>query len=161
MIIKPGTGKSTILPQSDISRILPRQLSTGSLRGTQTVGYGNTKIDGSNNVITIGDTILLDGGNNLISVGDSISISGANNAITVTNTDGSIIGLGLIPSTTEFGFFSLDSGGNLVMKIVNGTKYVYNPTDSYHNVTQDGLLPDGSGGFANAAPGYDVVDMFP
>ena len=130
-----------------LGRVLPRQTSTGSTRGTQTVGYGNTKIDGSNNVITVGDTILLDGGNGVI---------------TTKNTDGSTLGLGTIPGSNpkRFGFFSLDTAGNLVMEIINGTMFVYNPTDSYHNVTQGGLLPDGSGGFAVAKPGTDVVDIF-
>lgn len=34
-------------------RVLPRQISTGSTRGTQTVGYGSVKIDGSNNRIDL------------------------------------------------------------------------------------------------------------
>lgn len=41
------------LPQNDTSRVLPRQVSTGSTRGTQTIGYGGIKLDGSNNTITI------------------------------------------------------------------------------------------------------------
>lgn len=116
----------------DTDRVLPRQLSTGSTRGTQTVGYGQTKIDGTNNTITI------------------------------AGPDGSVIGMGMIPGSTtdEYGFFSQDVEGNVVMKIVNGTKYVYNPLDSYHNVTQDGLLPDGSGGFVAAKPGFDVADIY-
>lgn len=128
----PTSVDSADLPRMDLERTLPRQLSTGSMRGTQTVGYGSTKIDGSNNTITIGAP------------------------------DGSTIGMGAIPGslTGEYGFFSLDSLGNLIMKIVNGTKYVYNPADDYVNVTQDGLLPDGSGGFVAAKPGDNVADAF-
>lgn len=120
------------VPTMSMDRVLPRQLSTGSTRGTQTVGYGNTKIDGTNNTITI------------------------------AAPDGSTIGMGAIPNSTtnEYGFFSLDSQGNLIMKIVNGTQYVYNPKDGYVNVTQAGLLPDGSGGFVVAKPGVDVNDAF-
>lgn len=109
------------------------KLQTGNTRGTQTVGYGNAKIDG------------------------------ANNRITVTNpADGSSVGMGLIPGSTtnEYGFFSLDSHGKLVMKIVLGTKYVYDPANSYVNVTQDGILPDGTGGFVAAKPGINVKDAF-
>lgn len=117
------------LSSSDISRVLPRQLSTGTLRGTQSVGYGNTKIDGSNNRITIG------------------------------TPDGGQIGMGAIPGSTsnEYGFFALDVNGNVIMKIVGGTWFVDNPTQNL-NVMQSGVLPDGNIGWAVAAPGYNVVD---
>lgn len=83
------------------SRMIPRQMVTGSTRGTQTVGYGGTKIDGTNNRITIEN-----------------------------NADGSSIGMGAIPgSTSEYGFFSLDADDNVVMKIVLGTFYVYDGED--------------------------------
>lgn len=127
----PGGNKQGNIPGSDQSRILPRQLSTGTLRGTQNVGYGSVKIDGSNNRITIGDN------------------------------DGSSIGMGSIPGfPDETGFFALDTTGTIVWKQLGPTTYVYNPQDSYHNVTQSGILPDGSGGWAVAAEGYDVADGF-
>lgn len=130
--ITPGSGAGISESNSDQSRVIPRQLSTGSTRGTQTVGYGNTKIDGSNNRITIG------------------------------TSDGGTIGMGSIPNSTtdEFGFFSLDSGGNLIMKIVNGTMFVYDPSNDYVNITQSGLLPDGSGGFVVAKQGINVDSAF-
>jgi len=130
-IFTAGSGDGGSLSASDLSRVLPRQLSTGSSRGVQKVGYGNVNIDGSNNRITIGDT------------------------------DGSSIGMGSVPDNSgDVGFFSLDSTGTLVWKQVGPTSYVYNPQDSYHNVEQNGILPDGSGGWAIAAPGYDVADGF-
>lgn len=145
-IVTPGGGSAAGLASSDLSRSLPRQMSTGSTRGTQTVGYGDTKIDGSNNVITVGSSILLDGDNDIIQV---------------TSDDGSVVGLGKIPDNSgQFGFFSLDTSGNLIMKIVNGTKYVYDPANGFVNVTQDGLLPNGAGGFVAAKPGIDVNAAF-
>lgn len=131
-IYTPGSGNGSQMPSSDQSRIIPRQLSTGTLRGTQSVGYGNTKIDSSNNRITF------------------------------SAADGSVVGMGAIPGSTtnEYGFFSLDTSGKLIMKIVNGTKYVYDPQNNYVNITQDGLLPDGSGGFVAAKPGVDVTSLF-
>lgn len=130
-IYTPGNNKQGTLAQSDISRILPRQLSTGSTRGTQTVGYGNTKIDGSNNRITIG------------------------------TPDGGTIGFGSIPDSTtrEFGFFSTDANGKLSMKIVDGTFYAYDP-DTGLNTAQFGILPNGVGGVAAANDGYSVADGF-
>lgn len=130
-VVPQSGGKEGILPSSDISRVLPRQLSTGSTRGTQTVGYGNTKIDGSNNRITIG------------------------------TPDGGTIGMGSIPGSTtnEFGFFSLDAGGNLIMKIVNGTWYVDDPATDI-NVMQSGILPDDSIGWAVAKQDKNVADGF-
>lgn len=132
LIFNPSNDSGVSVPQSDLSRVLPRQLSTGTMRGTQNVGYGNAKIDGSNNRITVG------------------------------GQDGGTVGLGSIPGSTtnENGFFSLDSNGKLIMKIVNGTKFVYDPKSNYVNITQDGLLPDGSGGFVAAKPGVDVSALF-
>jgi hypothetical protein len=154
--------------RSDLSRILPRQNSTGTLRGTQNVGYGSTKIDGSNNVITIGDSITLDGNNDVININTDSDASITLGAIkqggivigfglAVTNTDGSQVGLGSIPGTTEFGFFATDADGTLVMKIVNGTLYTYNVT-SGDNVVQIGKLTNGEYGGAFAQNGSDLVD---
>lgn len=126
---KPAYVSNKEIGQDNIGRVLPRQLSTGSTRGTQTVGYGTTKIDGTNNTITI------------------------------AAPDGSLIGMGAIPNSVngEYGFFSLDTAGNIIMKIVNGTFYSYDP-DSGKNFMQIGILPDGTGGWAIAAPGFDVAD---
>ena len=129
-IISPGSNSNPDLAQSNLSRVLPRQLSTGSTRGTQTVGYGNAKLDGSNNRITIG------------------------------TPDGGTIGFGLIPgsATNEYGFFSQDANGQLIMKIVNGTWYVYR--EDATNVMQSGILPDASVGWAVASEGNEVADGY-
>lgn len=50
---KPETIKPATVPYTD-GRVLPRAISTGSTRGTQTIGYGSIKLDGSNNRITVG-----------------------------------------------------------------------------------------------------------
>jgi hypothetical protein len=167
-IITPGNVQSRDLIQSDISRILPRQQSTGVLRGTQSVGYGDTKIDASNNRIVLGSSagtgnvgsIVLDGNTSSIVVSNNITIDGVSDAIIVTHTDGSKVGMGKIPNSNDFGFFSIDKLGNLIMKIVDGTTYVYNPKDNFVNVTQSGLLPDGSGGFVVANPGKNVSNAY-
>lgn len=123
--------EASSLPSSDISRVLPRQLSTGTMRGTQNVGYGGVKIDGSNNRITIGAP------------------------------DGSSIGMGAIPGSTtnEFGFFALNTDGKVVMKIVNGTWYV-NDLTTDKNIMQSGKLPNASYGWAVAKAGKNVADIF-
>ena len=102
----PNTVRNNEIGSGSTGRVLPRQVSTGSTRGTQTVGYGDTKIDGSNNVITVGDSIVLDGNSSVI---------------TVTNDDKSKIGMGTIPDTNTFGFFSTNSDGIVIMSIVAGT----------------------------------------
>ncbi len=69
--------------QTEIAnRIRPRQVGSGSTRGTQTVGYGKTKIDGSNNRITVAN----DAGNGVI-VGD-ISDSDSSFGISVSDSNG-------------------------------------------------------------------------
>lgn len=149
--ITPGTNKPGVLDQSNLSRVIPRQFSTGTMRGTQRIGYGGVEIDSSNNTITLNGTP---------GTAQQTVLSGS--GLTSTNPDGSASGIGAIPDTTpqEYGFFSTDSSGVVIMKIVFGTKYVYNPSDSYVNVTQDGLLPDGSGGFVVAKEGYNVADAY-
>jgi len=67
-VTTPGIGGDSFSTDSNLSRTLPRQMSTGSTRGTQIVGYGNTKIDGSKNSITLGTGIILDGTNEIITV---------------------------------------------------------------------------------------------
>jgi len=108
------------------------KLQTGNTRGTQTVGYGGAKIDGANNRIVITNSI-----------------------------DSTSIGMGIIPGSTtnEFGFFSLNASGEVIMKIINGTRYVYRPTNG-ENFLQDGILPDGSGGFIITKSGSEVEDVF-
>lgn len=118
-----------VLPGSDISRVLPRQLSTGTTRGTQNVGYGNAKIDGTNNRITVG------------------------------SSQGASVGMGTIPGdeTGQVGFFATDIDGDLLFKVVNGTYYFYDKTTN-KNYMQIGILPDGTTGWAIAAPNTNVAD---
>lgn len=108
----------------------PYLLQSGNMRGTQTVGFGGTKIDGANNRIIITNSV-----------------------------DGSQIGIGTIPGSTtgEFGFFSLDNDGNVIMKIVNGTRSIFDLSDN-KIIIQDGKLPDASYGFAIAKSGFNVSD---
>lgn len=128
------------IQNNDIGRTVPRTVSTGIMRGTQGVGTGGTKIDSSNNRITLGNSIVLDGNSE---------------SITVTNTDGTVVGMGLIPDSTDFGFYGTYPNGNLAFKYVNGTWFYYDPT-SQLNYMQNGLLPDGTGGWSIAQQGYNV-----
>ena len=168
-----STGSTTTNPpfsKSDISRVLPRQISTGALRGTQNVGYGGVKIDGSNNRIVLGTSgqsgdgtvgnIVLDGANSAITVSNNISIDGVADAIIVTNTDGSKVGMGKIPNSTDFGFFVTDPDGNILMKIVGSTQYVYDYANGGVNVMQVMKLPDGTYGWAVASTGNNVSAGF-
>lgn len=124
--------KDTELPTSDLSRVLPRQLSTGTMRGTQTVGYGNAKIDGSNNVI---------------SVGSDVGTQGIGSIPNNTNT------------TNEYGFFQTDSAEKIIYKQVQGTSLYYNPNDSYNNSTRIGFAPDDARpGIWVAKPGFDATN---
>lgn len=76
-------------------RIIPRQMVSGSTRGTQIVGYGKTKIDGSKNVITVG------------------------------SDDGTVgMGTLPVEVGTGNGFFGQDSSGNLLYT-VDGSTWVW------------------------------------
>jgi hypothetical protein len=130
--------------ESLYQRILPRQMSTGMLRGTQEVGSGGVKIDSANNRITVGN-ILLDGNTDTIST---------------ENSDGSKVGMGLIPGTTnEFGQFSTDSDGNVVWSQVGPTGKITDVANS-KGIILDGKLPDGTYGSVMAKVGTEVEDVF-
>lgn len=129
-IISSTGGKGFTPAQSDLSRILPRQLSTGTMRGTQNVGYGTAKIDGSNNRITIGAP------------------------------DGSTVGLGNIPNTNpaQYGFFTQDANGKVIMTFINGRMTVYDTTNTTR--FEAGVLPNGTYGAAGSNDGFSVEDGF-
>lgn len=147
-LVTPGGSRAPALIQSDISRILPRQNSIGSLRGTQLVGSKGAKIDA------------------------------ANNQIVLSASDGSSVGIGGIPgSPSEVGLFTLNPSGVLTYKVVNGVSYYYDTDgslllkidegtlffydkDTENNYMQAGVLPDGTTGWAVAATGFDVADGF-
>lgn len=118
------------LPNSDLSRILPRQLSTGTTRGTQRVGYGNALIDGSNNIISVGST------------------QGTQGIGNIPNT------------TNEYGFFQTNSANRIVYKQVQGTQLYYNQLDNYNNSIRSGFAPvGGRPGIWVAKTGYDATEM--
>lgn len=132
-VVSPGIGGDSFSTESNLSRVLPRQNSTGSMRGVTTVGYGNTKIDGTNNTITIGNQ----------STGFSISLGVIQNS-----TSGEGVGFSITDST-NFNLFKMDGQ----------TWFWYDPSTK-KNVMQVGLLPDGSYGWAVSAPGFNVSDGF-
>lgn len=90
---------------------------------------------------------------------ESVLIDGLHQRITITNGTSSI-GIGAIPGDEgNLGFYSADSNGMIIQKIVGGTRYVYRPSNG-ENFLQDGILPDGSGGFIITKEGTAVPDVF-
>jgi len=71
---------TAIITQQE-SRIKPRLTGTGVTRGTQTIGYGRTKLDGSN------DRVVLSDGESVLTIGD-ISDDDDSFGIGVTDNDG-------------------------------------------------------------------------
>lgn len=55
--INPGSQPAGSIADAVIPRTLPRQIATGSTRGTQTVGYGSVKIDGTSNSIILSSPV--------------------------------------------------------------------------------------------------------
>lgn len=115
-------------------RVLPRQLSTGSTRGTQTVGYGNVKIDGSN------DRIQLSSNSTTITIGDT------------SDTD-NVTGIGLTDSTTGKKLISL---GRETSTIANASGLVAYDTDETRRLLA-GTYPGGSVKIKLSQIGHDVV----
>lgn len=149
-IVEYGTVSSSNVPtvssqaiSDNTPRIFSRQLLSGSMRGTQNITGALTITDPTTNQ-------------------QNISIDGSAQAITVTNTDGSIVGMGLIPDgSNTFGFFTKDSSGNLLMKIVGSTIYTYDLTQTPAvNNMQLLKLPDGTYGMVVAKTGKSVASLF-
>ena len=115
----------------NMGRVYARQTSTSFTRGTQPIGQGGSAIDG------------------------------ANNRIVIQSTTGTIDGIGNVPNSNNvYGFFTLDASGNLIMQIVNGTQYTYNPNDNYNNSEIYGFAPDdGRPGIWFAKQGYSCYDL--
>jgi len=92
---------------------------------------------------------------------DTAYTSTTDGRLMAVNSDGSKVGIGLIPNsaTGEFGFFGLDSSDNLIFKIVNGVYYVYDIAND-KNIMQFGKLPDNTYGFAVAKQGKNVSEIF-
>lgn len=139
----PKQGYSNTLPEiqpvniydgAESMRILPRQLSTGTSRGTQYAGYGGAAIDG------------------------------ANNRLVMAGNDGTSVGIGVIPNSDitaaeEVGLFAQDADGTLIFKLTNGTLFMFNK-DTGENTLQLGVLPDGTTNLAIAKDTYEVEDAF-
>lgn len=120
-------------PTLDTQRepLLPHKIVSGALPGATQI-----RIGGSENVL----------------------IDGLHQRITITTTDGSSVGIGVIPGTTSLGFFSLDSSGNLILKIELGTIFMYDFANSGRNRMQVGKLPDGTYDVAVSKDAYTVGD---
>lgn len=141
-IATPLSGGSSSYGINGTPRIYSRQLLSGNMRGTQNITGALTITDPNTNQ-------------------QNISIDGSAQAITVTNTDGSTVGLGLIPGTTNFGFFAQDKNGNLVMQIVGPTMSTFDLTQSPAiNNMQIGKLPDSSYGMVVAKTGKSVSSLY-
>lgn len=98
-------------------RIYPRQVSTGSLRGTQTVGYGDVKIDGSNNRLVIGTNKDSQGRNQQTVLGqlNTSNLADKSFGLKIVNTDGAQILVGILPDGF-LGIQLLDASGKEVMR---------------------------------------------
>lgn len=127
----------------------PKAIISGALPGAAEIRLGNNiKISGKNQQIRVNAT----GGTITIGATDDGRL-----AMEVTNADGTKTGIGVIPGSTDLGFYTLDASGNVIQKIVGPTRYVYDLTTN-KNIMQDGKLPDATYGQATAKAGYDVAD---
>lgn len=147
---------------------MPRQTGSGSTRGTQTVGYGNVEIDGSNDRITLADT----SGTNSIIIGSQSASSTSQSGVSSTSISSSSNGFGFSVSDSR-GFtmnFGILANGNLGMNIVDNSGFTlfeltgstWNWYDKNYkvNVMQVGLKPDNTYGWAVAAQGDNVSQGF-
>lgn len=97
-------------------RILPRQVSTGALRGTQMVGYGDVKIDGSNDRITLGSTTNTLGQQAQTLVGKlSSSVGDQSFGLKVIDASGAELLIGILPDG-KLGMQIIDVVGNEVVR---------------------------------------------
>lgn len=129
--------------------IEPKSIISGGLPGATEIRLGNNiKISGKNQQIRVNTT----SGNVVFGATDDGRL-----AMEVTNADGTKTGIGQIPGTTDLGFYTLDTSGNVIQKIVGPTRYVYDISTG-KNIMQDGKLPDASYGQATAKAGFNVSE---
>lgn len=141
-------------------RILPRQLSTGALRGTQHVGYGDVKIDGSNNQIVIGKVTDSLGEQAQTVIGDLTpnNLADKSFGLRVTDATGTSVTYGLLSDGTP-GMQITDSSGFVLFKLTGKTWYWYDKNFGT-NTMQAGLLPNGDYGWVATPPANNVTDAF-
>lgn len=129
----------------------PKSIISGSLPGATEIRLGNNiKISGKNQQIAVTTT------------GGTITIGATSDgrlAMEVTNTNGTKTGIGVIPGSTDLGFYTLDASGNVIQKIVGPTRSVYDISTG-KNIMQDGKLPDATYGWAVAATNKNVSEGF-
>jgi YD repeat-containing protein len=132
------------------SRVIPRQVTSGVTRGTQTV----VNLDGS--YMTLG--LIPDGGNDF-----GIAFFNANGVIISKNT-GTVDymynsnGVLIFKNTGDVQY-NYDTAGNLIFKNDGRTQFVYDATTG-KNIMQIGHLPDGTYGMVVAKTGTDVAALF-
>lgn len=106
------------IPSSTTNYILPRQVGTGSTRGTQTIGVGNINIDGSNNQITITN------GSNSSSIilGQQSTVSNQSGvaASSFTSSNGAF-GLSVTDSNNASINLGINASGNVELLFDDGT----------------------------------------
>ena len=93
-----------------------------------------------------------------INLGQNVQISGTEGNIVFLNGGNKSIQIGLLTDGKE-GLQFLDDTGFVVAEFTGSTWYWYDKS-SGKNIMQIGLLPDGTYGWAVAAPGYNVADGF-
>lgn len=156
---------------SDINYIYPRQMGTGSTRGTQTIGVGSINLDGSNNQITIGDTALGSTSTVGLTIGSqstsgsqsgvaatSVSSSDQGFGFSVTGSDGTTLLLGVL-SDGSLGMSITDPSGFELFKL-NGSTWFWYDKNYNVNVMQIGELPDSTYGEAVAKQGLNVSSIY-
>ncbi len=90
----------------------------------------------------------------------SILIDGKNQRVTVQSSSGDSVGMGIVPGSSEFGFFSLNASGDLVIKIVGGALRFYDVKNEKANKLRLGEMPDGTFNLVIAKDTVDIDDVF-
>lgn len=86
----------------------------------------------------------------------NVNVDNANNRIAITDSDGTLLVLGVLLDGT-FGIAFYDSSGYLLRKSNILTDYWYDKVNNV-NQMQQGLLPDSSYGIVVAKSPYNVSD---
>lgn len=113
----PSVAANDLSTSQDNQRILPRQVSTGALRGTQNVGYGDVQIDGSNDRITVGSVTnsLGESAQTILGVLAADSPSDQSFGLKIIDPQGGQLLIGILPDG-NLGIQLLDASGNEVMR---------------------------------------------
>lgn len=143
--------------------IQPYKVGSGSMRGTQIVGFGNVKIDGANNRIVLDSTGNFGSPLNVEALLGKLSTDTGDQSFgfKITDINGMSLTLGIL-NDGSLGMSITDRDGFLLFKLSGAAGGTWDWYDKNNNTNtmRAGPLPDGNYGWVTVPPNNNIADAF-